>query len=116
MRALDAATIERIKELRQQGLSLNATAAELGVSRRSVAKHQPKQQGARRSTHKPEHQEILDVDEYADVVPIPFFPADLPVLDFSDGGFAWTKDELNEACRLARLSLFPNEGATEGIK
>lgn len=54
--------------------------------------------------------------EYADVVPIPFFPDDLPVLDFSDQGFAWTQDELNEACRLARLLLFPHNGATEGLK
>lgn len=53
--------------------------------------------------------------EYADVVPIPFFPSDLPILDWTDGEFHWTQDELNEACRLARLSLFPNDGATKGL-
>lgn len=95
---------------------MSATAEKLGVSRVSVAKHQDKQVGKRRTTHRPENQSVVDVDEYADVVPIPFFPDDLPVLDPSDGGFAWTQEELNEACRLARLSLFPSLGATKGLK
>lgn len=54
--------------------------------------------------------------EFGSVEPIPFYPSDLPVLDWTDGGFDWQQDELNEACRLARLSLFPNDGATEGLK
>ena len=40
-------------------------------------------------------------DEYADVVPIPFFPDDLQVLDMTDGGFAWTRRELEDAVNTA---------------
>ena len=42
---------------------------------------------------------------YRDVVPIPFFPDDLPTLKMSD--FGWTQDELLSAVESARAKLFP---------
>jgi len=43
-------------------------------------------------------------DEYADVVPIPFFPADLPRLGRDP--FLWTPQELSLAMAHAHAKLF----------
>lgn len=43
---------------------------------------------------------------YGDVVPIPFYPDDLPTLEPSP--FGWTEDELQTAITLARSKLFRN--------
>ena len=43
--------------------------------------------------------------EYDDVVPIPFFPPDLPTLGLDP--FLWSKAELAEAIRHARETVIP---------
>ena len=39
-------------------------------------------------------------DEYADVIPVPFYPDDLPVLQTDE--FHWTDSELAEASHIAK--------------
>lgn len=41
-----------------------------------------------------------ELHEYDDIVPIPFFPDDLPTLELDP--FLWSKAELSEAIRHAR--------------
>lgn len=48
-----------------------------------------------------------DLDYEDEVVPIAFFPPDLPKLDMSDDGFWWTRLELKRAVKTARRWLWP---------
>lgn len=75
----------RIVELRHHGKKINEIAQELGVSRAVAGKWArgvPKggTPMPKRRRYKPVDIDPLDLDLYADVVPIPFFPDDLPRL------------------------------------
>lgn len=100
MPPISADAIARIVELRQAGRTVAHVAEVVGVSPRTVSKYGGLRQSRRgrptgrqfyddpRFDHPPE-------DEYADVVPIPFFPADLPRL--IPDPFGWTRAELHSA-------------------
>lgn len=122
---LTAETVERIAELRSHSHTIQRIAELTGVSRSGVGKicknlpkpiwptnlrknggwppgFGPRKRGRPigrqfyddpRFEHPPE-------DEYADVIPIPFFPADLPRL--IPDPFAWTREELRSALARAQ--------------
>lgn len=53
------------------------------------------------------------LDPFYDVVPVPFYPDDLPYVDWSDNGFSWSQQELNEALATARVLLFERSHKVE---
>jgi hypothetical protein len=93
---------QQIAELRASGLSINKVAAIVGCGRSAVINNSRTPDGKRRTTeHDPRFQslEFNEEDEYADVVPIPFYPDDLPVLQTDK--FAWTEQEMAQAINTA---------------
>ena len=71
-------TIARIVELRHQGLSGRLVAEAVGVSLGSVRKYSPPSRELRSRPPNARNDWLEPHDEYWDVVPIPFYPPDLP--------------------------------------
>ena len=115
--ALPESVRARIGELRYQGLSLSAIAKELGISKSVAGKYgkppskppksvTPARRGrpaGRKHYWDDPRFPPLDEDPYADVVPIPFYPHDLPRLQADP--FGWTPAELESAVAHARKKL-----------
>lgn len=88
-------------------MSTRAVAAQLGIGKSTVALHSPFI-----PPDKPKHVPVkgavgrppgsVDDEEYSDVIPIPFFPDDLPRLEKDP---FWTQERLNDAVVFARKKL-----------
>ena len=105
--------------MRHEGLTVQRIAETLGVSRGAVGKYStarpkpPKVKPPARPQGRPPGRRFYDdprfihppEDEYADVIPIPFFPDDLPRLERDP--FGWTAAELSSAVVRARKLLTP---------
>jgi hypothetical protein len=71
---------QQIVKLRNQGISQAKVAEMLGIARQTVCKYSPPSRQLANRPAKARNDWLLPHDEYADVVPIPFYPPDLPVI------------------------------------
>lgn len=60
----------------------------------------------RRSSHEVIQPRTREIEDEFGILVVPVWPSDLPRLDMTDGGFKWTREELDEACHWARQQLF----------
>jgi len=70
--------VARIVELRHEGLSGRQVAELLGISLGSVKKYSPPSGQLRNRARNARNDWLEPHDEYWDVVPIPYYPPDLP--------------------------------------
>ena len=75
-------TVARIVELRHEGLSGRRVAEILGISLGSVKKYSPPSGELRNRAPNARNDWLEPHDEYWDVVPIPYYPPDLPDIEW----------------------------------
>ena len=105
---LSEEVVARMKQLRAEGMSSYKVAEVLGVGRSTVLRY-TRIEGHRRTTSTTRPNVVVDEWGYPidpsliGVEPIPFYPDDLPTLEFDD--FEWTQAELDDAVEFAHQIL-----------